>query len=222
MEVKKSKEMLLKLITEQVINELQNNYILEKVNLVPYVPVSISARHIHIQKTHLEKLFGNKYDLNKFKDISQPGQFASKEKVDIIGPRGTIKNVRILGPLREKTQLEISSTDSRQLGLNPPVRSSGQISGSSPFTIVGPEGEITLEEGCIIADRHIHMTPEDAKNYNVKDKQKVSIVVEGKKSGVMSEVGIRVHNDYKLDMHIDTDDANAFALKGNEKLKMIL
>ncbi|WP_077211855.1 phosphate propanoyltransferase [Bacillus dakarensis] len=185
-----------------------------------HVPVSISARHLHLQREHVEKLFGTGYELTYFKEISQPGQYACNEKVTLQGPKGMIENVRVLGPLRKQTQVEISMTDARKLGVNPPVRHSGDLAGSAPLTLIGPKGTVMLEEGCIIADRHIHMTPNDARKFGVSDKQKVSVVVEGVKGGVMGEVTIRVNERYGLDMHIDTDDANAFNLKGNEQLKI--
>lgn len=138
------------------------------------------------------------------------------------GPKGTIQNVRVLAPIRPQTQVEVARTDARKLGLNPPVRESGNITGSAPITLIGPKGVVELLEGCIIADRHIHMTPDDAKSFGVVDKQKVSVLVEGEKGGVMGQVTIRVRPNYALDMHIDTDDANAFGLNGTEQLKLIL
>ncbi|MEK6452942.1 phosphate propanoyltransferase [Caldifermentibacillus hisashii] len=215
-----NRESLLEVITKLINEEL------EKRNLVPpikkeKVPVSISARHIHLQMEHIDILFGKGYKLTKFKDISQPGQYACNEKVIIKGPKGSIENVRVLGPIRKQTQVEISRSDARRLGINPPVRNSGNLKGSASLTIIGPVGTIFLEEGCIIADRHIHMTPKDAKEYGVTDKQKVSVLVEGEKGGVMGQVTIRVSEKYALDMHIDTDDANAFGLKGNEWLKIL-
>jgi putative phosphotransacetylase len=197
--------------------ELRNSHLLKK----DLVPVSISARHLHLQQEHVDVLFGKGYQLTRFKEISQPGQYACNEKVTLQGPKGSIENVRILGPLRKQTQIEIARTDSRKLGITPPVRNSGNITGSAPITLIGPNGIVHLEEGCIIADRHIHMTPEDAKDFGVQDKQKVSVLVEGDKGGLMGQVTIRVNERYALDMHIDTDDANAFDLKGNEQLKII-
>ncbi|KOP84000.1 phosphate propanoyltransferase [Cytobacillus solani] len=186
-----------------------------------HVPVSISARHLHLQQEHVELLFGKGHELTKYKEISQPGQFACNEKVTLKGPKGTIENVRVLGPLRKHTQVEISRTDARKIGVAPPVRNSGNIAGSASITLIGPKGSISIQEGCIIADRHIHMTPKDADEFAVKDKQRVSVLIEGAKGGVMGQVTIRVNDRYALDMHIDTDDANAFDLKGNEWLKII-
>lgn len=208
-------------ITRLVVEELENHHLLEKERKT-YVPVSISARHLHLQQEHVEVLFGKGYQLTHFKEISQPGQYACNEKVTLQGPKGVIENVRVLGPLRNQTQVEIARTDARKLGISPPVRNSGNIDDSAPITLIGPKGSITLDEGCIIADRHIHMTPQDAKDFGVINKQKVSVLVEGEKGGMMGQVTIRVNERYALDMHIDTDDANAFHLTGKEMLKIIL
>ncbi|WP_307233380.1 phosphate propanoyltransferase [Bacillus chungangensis] len=201
--------------------ELAKHQIIGSSEQKTHVPVGISARHLHLQKEHVEPLFGKGYELTKFKDISQPGQYACNEKVTIKGPRGTIENVRVLGPLRKQTQVEIAASDARKLGVSPPVRSSGNLAGSAPITIIGPKGAISLTEGCIIADRHIHMHPNDVAAYGVRDGQKVSVLVDGEKGGVIGQVTIRVSERYALDMHLDTDDANAFGLTGNEWLPII-
>lgn len=211
---------LIEEITRLVVKELGNQP-LSDLQRKTDVPVSISARHLHLQREHVEVLFGQGYELTKFKEISQPGQYACNEKVTLKGPKGTIENVRVLGPLRKQTQIEISRTDARKIGISPPVRNSGNLAGSAPITLIGPKGTVFLQEGCIIADRHIHMTPRDAFLYGVKDQQKVSVQVDGEKGGIMGQVTIRVNERYALDMHIDTDDANAFDLKGNEWLKII-
>ncbi|CAM3955688.1 phosphate propanoyltransferase [Mesobacillus zeae] len=208
-------------ITKSVVEELKKHHLLDGQTRKEFVPVSVSARHIHLQQEHVRLLFGDGYSLTPMKDISQPGQYAAQEKVTIKGPKGAIENVRILGPLRKQSQVELSRTDARKLGLQLPVRNSGNLKGSSPVTLIGPRGSVTLDEGGIIADRHIHMTPSDAMQYGVTDGQKVSVAVEGEKSGVMGQVTIRVKDRYALDMHIDTDDANAFGLAGGELLKII-
>lgn len=215
------KASLIEDIRRLVVEELKKYQTCPISNLREYVPVSISARHVHLQKEHVEILFGKGYQLTKYKDISQPGQYACNEKVTLKGPKGMIENVRVLGPVRNQTQVEISRTDARKLGIDPPVRASGDLQGSAPITIIGTKGKIDLIEGCIIADRHIHMNPKEAQEYGVKDQQKVSVLVEGEKGGIMGQVTIRVSDKYALDMHIDTDDANAFGLKGNEWLKII-
>lgn len=180
------------------------------------VPISVSARHVHLSPEHVDILFGKGYSLTYFRDISQPGQYACQEKVSLVGPKGQIDNVRILGPSRGQTQVEVSGTDARQLGVKPPVRRSGNLNGSEAITIQAPTGrKLELAEGCIIADRHIHMTTEDAQRFNVADGDRVAVKVSGEKPGIMGNVTVRVKDTYKLDMHIDTDDGNAFLIQGS-------
>jgi putative phosphotransacetylase len=216
-----NKTALLEEITRSVINELNEHHLLGTKMTKSYVPVNISARHIHLQVEHVEQLFGRGYQLKKFKNISQPGQYACQEKVTVQGPNGLIENIRILGPIRKQTQVELASSEARKLGIRPPVRNSGNLEGTAALTLIGPRGKVSLQEGCIIADRHIHMTAKDAHEYGLRDQQKVSVEVEGEKGGIMGQVTIRVNDRYALDMHIDTDDANAFGLRGNEQLKII-
>jgi putative phosphotransacetylase len=185
------------------------------------VPVGVSARHIHLEKDHLKILFGEDYQLTQLKPLSQPGQYAAEETVEIKGPKGSIQKVRILGPVRPQTQVEISATDARKLGITAPVRTSGDLKGTPGITIIGPKGEITVSEGVIIADRHIHMTPNDAKIYGVADGQKVKLLVDGEKGGVLHNVTIRISDKYALDCHIDTDDASAFQINQNQLLKIL-
>lgn len=185
------------------------------------VPVGISARHVHLERQHLDILFGKDYQLTFLKPLSQPGQFAAQETVEIIGPKGTLPSVRILGPERKQTQVEVAMTEARKLGIKPPVRTSGVLSGTPGITIRGPKGEITIQEGVMIADRHIHMTPEDARRYNVEDGQKVKILIEGEKGGIMHNVTIRVSDKYALDCHIDTDDASAFLISQGQVVTIV-
>jgi len=186
------------------------------------IPVSVSARHIHLSEEHVRYLFGEGYELKPFKQISQPNQYACEEQVTIEGPRNQIARVRILGPTREQTQVEVSRQDARVLGVTPPVRHSGSLTGSASITIIGPnDRRLELDEGCIIADRHIHMTPEDARVHRVVNGQKAEVEVFGDKGGVMKNVTIRVKETYALDMHIDTDDANAFMINGQGKVRLI-
>lgn len=185
------------------------------------VPVGISARHVHLERQHLDILFGEDYQLTFLKPLSQPGQFAAQETVEIIGPKGTLPSVRILGPERKQTQVEVAMTEARKLGIKPPVRTSGELSGTPGITIRGPKGEITILEGVMIADRHIHMTPEDALRYNVKDGQKVKVLIEGEKGGIMHNVTIRVNDKYALDCHIDTDDASAFLISQGQIVTIV-
>jgi putative phosphotransacetylase len=185
------------------------------------VPVGVSARHIHLEKDHLKILFGEDYQLTQLKPLSQPGQYAAEETVEIKGPKGSIPKVRVLGPERPQTQVEITAADARKLGINAPVRTSGDLKGTPGITITGPKGEITVSEGVIIADRHIHMTPNDAKNYGVADGQKVKLLADGEKGGVLHNVTIRVSDKYALDCHIDTDDASAFQINQGQLLKIL-
>jgi putative phosphotransacetylase len=177
------------------------------------VVCNVSNRHAHITEEHFKTLFGPGYSLRKLKDLIQPGEFASKELIEIAGPRGSIKKVRILGPFRKYTQVEISRTDSFRLGISPPLRESGKIAGSSPLTLKGPAGELELREGCIVAWRHIHMTPADADALELKDGEMVRIETGGERGGIMGNTLVRVSPNYALECHIDTDEANAFDFK---------
>ena len=174
------------------------------------IPVGVSNRHIHLSREHLEVLFGKGYELTHLKDLSQPGQYACKETLTILGASlRPIENVRVLGPVRSASQVEISATDSYVLKVKPPVRESGKIKDSAPIRIIGPRGVVELSEGCIIANRHIHMSPDDAIAFGVKDGDYVDIDVNGKRRTRWFDVQVRVHKDFRLEMHVDTDDANA-------------
>ncbi len=179
------------------------------------IPVGISNRHIHLCREHLDILFGKDYELTHFKDLSQPGQYACKEVLTIVGPSmRPIEGVRVLGPLRKASQVEISVTDSYVLKVKPPVRESGKTSGSAPITIIGPKGIVQLSEGCIIANRHIHMSPDDAAHFGVKDGDYIDVdAMSGTKRTRWFDVQVRVHKDFRLEMHVDTDDANAVGFK---------
>ena len=168
-----------------------------------------SARHMHLSQQDLETLFGAGYTLTNKKDLSQPGQFACEERVDVVGSKRTQKGVTILGPVRPASQVELSLTDARSLGINAPVRESGDIAGSPGCKLVGPCGEVELSEGVIVAKRHIHMTPEDAKELGVQDKEIVNVQIDGARPLVFGDVVVRVSPAFALAMHIDTDEANA-------------
>ncbi len=183
------------------------------------VPVGISNRHVHICQRDLEVLFGRS-ELTVMKPLFQPDQFAAEEKVTLVGPKRSIEGVRILGQMRDYTQVEISRTDSYTLGVEPALRDSGDLEGTPGITIRGPKGEITLEKGVIIARRHIHMTEAEAEQFGVKDKDVVNVLVEGERPVVLSDVLIRVNNDYALEMHIDTDEANSGFVVNWQKLKV--
>ncbi len=179
------------------------------------VLVEISARHIHVSEKDLEILFGEGHKLTPKKDLSQPGQFACEEKVTIVGPKGSLK-ASILGPVRPATQVEISLTDARSIGVKAAIRESGDIANTEGCKIVGPSGEIEISEGVIAAKRHIHMTPADAEKYGLSDKQIVGVKIpcEGR-SLIFGDVVVRVHQNFSLAMHIDTDEANAAAVPGS-------
>jgi len=185
----------------------------KKVEAKPPIPIAVSARHIHLHREALEALFGEGYELTPYKDLSQPGQFACEEKLNLIGPRNRIEGVRILGPLRSACQVEISRTDEFFLGVDAPVRHSGKVEGSAPITLEGPKGTYHLEEGLICAWRHIHMTTADAEIYGVKDKEYVEVAIKGgPRDLIFGDVLVRVKDSYALEMHIDTDEANAAEL----------
>ena len=174
------------------------------------VMVETSARHVHVTQETLEKLFGAGATLTKKKELSQPGQFASMERITIVGPKGEMKNVSILGPVRKADQVELSLTDLRKIGIAAPVRESGDIEGTPGCKLIGPAGEVDIEKGVIAAKRHIHFTPEDAEKFGVKDKQIVSVEVggEGRKL-IFGDVVVRVSEKFAPAMHIDTDESNA-------------
>ena len=186
------------------------------------VPVGVSNRHIHLSTQDLETLFGKGYELTPIKDLSQPGQFACKETLTIVGPSlRPIENVRVLGPVRKASQVEISRTDSFTLKVKPPVRESGDIAGSAPVTSIGPKGVVTLKEGCIIANRHIHMSTDEGAAFGLSDGQYVDVEVSGERRTKFYDVQVRVHKDFRLEMHIDTDDANAAGIGNGAKVKIV-
>ena len=174
------------------------------------VLIETSARHIHLSQEHVDILFGAGHQLTHKKDLSQPGQFACEERVTVVGPKRELKNVSILGPVRKESQVELSATDARSIGLNAPVRESGVLEGSAPCKLVGPAGEVELAQGVIVAKRHIHITPEDAQAFGVSDKEIVKVKVDSDgRSLIFDDVVVRVSASYATAMHIDTDEANA-------------
>ncbi|MEG0979155.1 MAG: phosphate propanoyltransferase [Oscillospiraceae bacterium] len=184
------------------------------------VIVETSARHAHVTKEVLEILFGEGYELTHKKDLSQPGQFATNEKIRVVGPKGEFPSISILGPVRPETQVELSMSDARSIGIVAPIKESGDLNGASPCKLVGPKGEVEIDNCIIIAKRHIHATPEDAQRYNLKDKQIVSVKVNSsERSLTFDDVIVRVSPKYALAMHIDTDESNAALAKpGTEGL----
>lgn len=185
------------------------------------VPVGVSARHIHLTQEHVEILFGAGYHLTRKKDL-MGGQYACNETVTIVGLKlRAIENVRVLGPVRKASQLEISATDAMKLGVAAPIRESGNVAGSAPIAVVGPKGVIYLEEGCIVAMRHIHMSPADAKAAGVSDGDIVSVKADNERGTVFNQVKIRVDQSFTLEMHIDTDEANASKIKTGDKVTIV-
>jgi putative phosphotransacetylase len=174
------------------------------------VLVETSARHVHLSREHLDILFGKGYELTPKKELSQPGQYACEERVAVVGPKGTFPSVAILGPVRPASQVEVSASDARTLGLTPPVKESGDIKGSAGCKLVGPKGEVEISEGVIIAKRHIHLDPATAEKFSVQDKQVVSVKVESdERSLIFGDVVVRVNPNFAPAMHIDTDESNA-------------
>ncbi|HEX7055799.1 MAG TPA: phosphate propanoyltransferase [Bacilli bacterium] len=216
---------LIQLITREVVKEILK--LSESGNIGAEIPdqirVGVSARHLHVTKDALEALFGAGYQLTKRNDLSMRKEFAANETVTLVGANGRkLERVRILGPLRSVCQIELSATDARYLGLAPPVRESGNVAGSAPITLVGPKGTLRLSEGCIIANRHIHFSPAEAKRYQVAHNQKVDVLVEhSAKPAILLDVQVRVKDTYTVEMHLDTDDANALGLKTGDIVKLL-
>ncbi|KLO21034.1 propanediol utilization phosphotransacylase [Marinitoga sp. 1197] len=184
--------------------------------------VGVSNRHVHLSKEDLEVLFGEGYELHPIKDLKQPGQYAAEEVVTLVGPKGKIERVRVLGPVRKETQIEISQTDAFKLGVKPPVRDSGDLDGTPGIKIIGPKGEVETKKGLILAKRHIHMLPEDAEKYNVKDKDLVYVAIEkGDRKLIFGDVLIRVSPKYALEFHVDTDEANAALIKTGDEVFIV-
>lgn len=185
------------------------------------IKVGVSARHVHLSQADLETLFGKGHELTP-KKILMGDQFAAEECVTLVSPSlRTIEGVRVLGPVRKESQVEISRTDTFKLKVSPPVRPSGELKGSAPMALVGPKGSVFLNECCIIANRHIHMTPEDAKKYDIKDNDIVDVEIQNSKPTKFYNVQVRVREDFNTEMHIDTDDANACAIKTGDIVKIL-
>jgi len=203
---------LVDMITETIYKEIKPK---EEPSHLFSIPVEISNHHVHLTRDSLDVLYGKGYELSKLRDLSQPGEFASNERVSLIGANmKVIEKIRILGPIREYTQAELSITDGYFLGLDLPTRISGNIKGSPPITFIGPKGVLTLSEGAIRAARHIHMTPKDVEYYQVKNGDRVKVEVSGEHGVIYKDVVIRVSEKSKLAFHLDTDEANAANIKG--------
>jgi acetate kinase len=176
------------------------------------IPINTSAHHVHLSQEHVEALFGPGHALTHRSDLLQPGQYACEETVELVGPKGSVRRVRVLGPTRKETQVEVSRTEEFKLGIDAPIRASGDLDGSPGVTLRGEAGEVKLERGVICAMRHIHATPEDALRFALRDRDIVRVRVPGERSLVFGDVLVRVKPDYALEMHIDTDEANAAEL----------
>jgi putative phosphotransacetylase len=186
------------------------------------VPVGLSNKHVHLSQKDINILFGEGHELTSIKDLGQPGQFACDEKVDLVGPKRTIKGVRVLGPARGESQVEISLSDGFTLGIpEVPVKGSGSLVGTPGIKLVGPKGEVELEQGVIAAARHIHMNPKEASEFGVKDKDMVKVKAEGERGLVFENVLIRVHDSFALEFHVDVEEGNAAMIQNKQMLEVI-
>ncbi|MGI6168759.1 MAG: phosphate propanoyltransferase [Christensenellales bacterium] len=184
------------------------------------VPVGISARHVHLSRQDVDALFGEGYVLTYTKPLTQPEQYVTNDFVSLVGPKGTLATIRVLGPERKETQVEISRTDARAIGLEPPVRPSGVLGGSPGAVLRGPAGEIALDFGVIIADRHLHLTVDEAQAYQLSNGDRIRIFVPGDRGGTMENVAVRAGEGNALALHLDTDDGNAFGLSQGQMLRI--
>ena len=211
---KQTYEMFVQLVTRLVVEELEK--------FQRSVPIGVSNRHIHLDRKDMDILFGQDSELTFKKELGQPGQYACEETVTLHGPKGELSRVRVLGPLRSESQVEVSVTDGFALGVRPPIRESGRLEGTPGVTIVGPKGTIEKDTGTIAALRHIHLTPEDARRIGVRDKQMVKVEIGGLRGGIFHNVLIRVSEQFAPEMHIDVDEANAFGVKNGDRAYIIV
>lgn len=209
-------EKVLMSIVEKVVRECMSG----DQKSVEDIPVGVSNRHIHLSKADLEALFGPGAELHVKKNLKQPGQFASEEVLTVVGPKGSLKKVRVLGPVRAESQVEVSKTDARQLGVDAPVRESGDLAGTPGIVLEGPAGRIELSRGVIAAQRHIHLDVETARALNVKDKDTVCVETFGQRGCVLKNVTVRVSEKFAPEMHVDTDEANACQMKDNDMIRI--
>ncbi|MFW6237823.1 MAG: phosphate propanoyltransferase [Halanaerobiales bacterium] len=203
-----------KFIKNKIIREVARN------ENIYYLPAGVSNRHLHLSRSHLENLFGTNYELGSLKGLSQPGQFAAEETVTLKGPKGKLEKVRVLGPVREETQVEISITDSYKLGVEPVIRKSGNLEGTPGVKLYGPRGKVELSKGVIVAARHLHLSGETAKIFGLQDGDRIEVEKKGVRPIIFRDVIVRVSPDYFLEFHIDTDEANAANIKNGDLLIM--
>ncbi len=211
---KQTYEMFVALVTRLVIEELEK--------FQRSVPIGVSNRHIHLDRADMDILFGQDSELTFKKELGQPGQYAAEETVTLHGPKGELGRVRVLGPLRNESQVEVSVTDGFALGVRPPIRESGKLKGTPGVTIAGPKGTIEKDTGTIAALRHVHLDPETAQRIGVKDKQMVKVEIGGLRGGILHNVLIRVSEQFAPEMHIDVDEANAFGVKNGDRAYIIV
>lgn len=211
-------EAVLKVLAEAIQSNLTPTGVKEDMN---EIPIGVSNRHIHLSQKDLNTLFGEGYQMTKLKDLSQPEQYACKETVTICGPNGAIEKVRILGPVRSKTQVEVLKGDCFKLGLKTQSRLSGDLQGTPGITMIGPKGSVQTTEGLIVAQRHIHMNSEDAKRFGVHDGQIVSLQVEGPRGGILNNVAVRANDRSVLECHVDIEEANAMDINTVTKARLI-
>lgn len=208
-----TREQLAAIVSEAVRSELRKRS--------RQVPAGISVRHIHLSRQDVDRLFGRNYQLTPKKQLSQPGQYACEECLDVIGSKGELQKVRILGPERKATQIELAQTDCRNIGITAPVRSSGDTAGTPGITLRGPLGQITVPEGVIIADRHLHLSDAEAAAFGLKNGDRVQIRIDGIKPGILGNVLVRSGSGHSMDLHIDTDDGNAFLLSQGQRVTVL-
>ncbi len=214
----------IKKLTEILIDNYKKNRNVEnteKCSISMQVPIGVSGRHLHLSKEHLEILFGKGYELKPIKNLSQPGQFAAAEQVTVCGPGGVFEKVRIIGPVRRETQVEILMGDAFRLGINPVIRLSGDLEGTPGVTLIGPSGSVILNKGTIVAQRHIHMNPKQAEAFGLKDGQVVSGLVPGIRGAVLQNLIVRADDKGNLDCHIDMEEANGLGLKNGSEITII-
>lgn len=216
----------IKILTEILLENYKKNCVKKNIGKLVdsanmQVPVGVSGRHLHITREHMEILFGKGYELTPIKELSQPGQFAAKEQLTICGPKGVFEKVRIIGPCRKETQVEILQSDAIKLGIEGKIRLSGDLHDTPGLTIIGPKGSVILDKGVIVAQRHIHMNPSQAEAYGVEDGQVVSVMVNGMRGAILQNMLIRADEKGYLDCHIDMEEANALGLKNGSKVTII-